>query len=271
MNNNALKTIILIATMCIVTSCSLCQGQDAVAIYTMDSDGLNSQFFTVNEKRQWNGSASWSHDGTRIVFDASSHKYGNGENHVFMRAVQGVHYLDFGSAPVWSPDDSQIAFVVQKSEGDDVQHGIWVVDAEGPNRQFVCPGYRPCWSPDGKSIAYSDPQSGRNQLFIRDLKTGKEQTIRWSGRIGWHPKWSPNGKRILFFQVDDSRAFRIVTVSPMGADKPVVLKDQSDYFYNADASWSPDGSRIVFSSDRFSVVDELHGLIGLKAGLKGSK
>ena len=315
-------SICIVAAVLLVTTLSLCHGQEPVAIYTMDSDGSNAQFFTAMEELEWNGSGSWSHDGTRIALDASTRKYGNGENHFFVRAVQGAHYLDFGlgSAPVWSPDDSQIAFMVQKTEGNDLQHGVWIVDANGLNRKFICPGYRPCWAPDGKSIVYSDPQSGRNKLFMWNLESGEERTIlhkeyrlipgasfspdgnfvsfigyhegagkydadlgiidlrdekpkltiRLRGKIGWHPKWSPDGQQILFFTVSKSRAFRIATVSPFGADKPVVLKDQEKYSYNADASWSPDGSRIVFSSDRHAIVDKKHGLIGLAAGLTES-
>ncbi|MGI9516970.1 MAG: hypothetical protein ACR2NP_08000 [Pirellulaceae bacterium] len=313
----------IVVVACLTNSFAVCHAQEAVAIYTMNADGTNARFFTVTEDKRWNGSGSWSHDGTRILYDVSDQQYGNGENHVIMRALQGVHYLDFGpgSAPAWSPDDSQIAFMIQKTEGDEFQHGIWTVDANGIDRRFVCSGYRPAWSPDGKSIVYSDPLSGRNQLFIRNLETDEEKvildqdyrlipgasfspdgnfiafigyhegedqydadlgiidlrpeepelTIRLRDRIGWHPKWSPDGQRILFFKVESGRAFRIATVSPFGADKPVVLKDQDGYFYNADASWSPNGSQIVFSSDRFAVVDELHGLIGMEAGLTGGE
>jgi TolB protein len=59
------------------------------------------------------------------------------------------------------------------------------------------------------------------------------------------PNWSPDGDRILFQRLE-SKNLDLYTVAVDGNDlRPLVGAPSSD----TDASWSPDGMWIVFSSD----------------------
>ena len=73
--------------------------------------------------------------------------------------------------------------------------------------------------------------------------------IRWKGNIGWHPSWSPDGKQILLWVKDDKNASHLNLISVEGTDGPHEIPGQTSAF-NSDATWSPDGSRITFASDR---------------------
>lgn len=249
MNTRVPIVMFSMVAVVLATSFAVCHAQEAVAIYTMNADGSNAQFFSVTEDMEWNGSGSWSHDGTRILYDASTQKYGNGANQVIMRALQGVHYLDFGpgSAPVWSPDDSQIAFMIQKTEGDEFQHGIWIVDRRG-DRRFICAGYRPGWSPDGKSIVYSDPLSGRNQLFIRNLETDEEKVILDKDyRLIPGASFSPDGNFITFIGYHEGEDqydadLGIIDLRQEEPELTIRLRDRIGWH----PKWSPDGQRILF-------------------------
>lgn len=64
--------------------------------------------------------------------------------------------------------------------------------------------------------------------------------------------FSPDGSRILFTAVDHGGDLEIYVVGVDGAGLRVLTdNDANDYFPN----WSPDGSAIVFSSNRSGVLD----------------
>ncbi|MCZ4561929.1 hypothetical protein O4160_13895 [Rhodococcus sp. IEGM 1401] len=130
-------------------------------------------------------------------------------------------------------------------------------------------------SPDGSSIAYT-----RNGRFIEsvDLESGNSRTL-YEG--GYQPTFSPDGSTIAFTSLDGISAMNadgsdvrllareesafgaaftpdatrvvfniggyIVAVPATGGETTVVLRDQ---FWNADPTFSPDGSTMVFSSNR---------------------
>ncbi len=51
----------------------------------------------------------------------------------------------------WSPDGNQIAFVAQGPSG---ETGIWRIDSDGTNQEYLCDGASPSWSPGGTRIAF---------------------------------------------------------------------------------------------------------------------
>ncbi|RLA02699.1 MAG: hypothetical protein DRQ47_06480, partial [Gammaproteobacteria bacterium] len=63
--------------------------------------------------------------------------------------------LPFDSQPVYSPDGKKIAFISDRSGGDQ----LWVSDASGDNLKQISSGYflfaSPAWANDGKSIFVS--------------------------------------------------------------------------------------------------------------------
>ncbi len=182
-------------------------------IYVMDIDGKNSRNLTNN--RHADRSPSWSPDGKRIVF--TSQRDGNMEIYVMdadgsnpRRLTENPNNDQF---PGWSPDGERIAFMSDR-DGADLHFDIYVMDADGDN-----------------------PQNLTNNDFDER-----------------YPEWSPDGKRITFSSRRDGHfrnAFGItdeIYVMDADGDNQQRLTDNNgwDWF----PSWSPDGKRIAFSSDR---------------------
>jgi dipeptidyl aminopeptidase/acylaminoacyl peptidase len=123
------------------------------------------------------------------------------------------------SAPAWSPDGSQIAFVSKRGTGDldrNENTDIWVIDAKpGATARQVTASPNPdqgplAWSPDGKSIgyvvgeelkysAYSQPR-----LAVIAATGGQPRILAESlDRPARQPMWSKDGASLTFVVADD--------------------------------------------------------------------
>ncbi len=133
---------------------------------------------------------------------------------------------------------------------------IYSVKADGGSRGNLTHDQsnntQPAWSPDGTKVAFvSDRDNGLGHIFVMNADGSNPIELNKNfPSKQLRPRWSPDGTRILFTGVDAS-AFPdgeiFVTEALAGVD-PVRMTENS--FVDTDADWSPDGSKIVFSSNR---------------------
>ncbi|HEV2206368.1 MAG TPA: S9 family peptidase [Candidatus Acidoferrales bacterium] len=124
------------------------------------------------------------------------------------------------SAPAWSPDSREIAFVSNRSAHPDrnFNDDIWVVAADNTDkgahliRITTNPATdgSPTWSPDGKWLAFTselDPKLidyATFQLRVAPATGGEGKTLTLAlDRNVTSPRFSPDGKSIYFIADDD--------------------------------------------------------------------
>jgi Tol biopolymer transport system component len=103
------------------------------------------------------------------------------------------------------------------------------------------------------AIMSSDGKGGFWQLYAVDLRTGERVRLTETAANERTPKWSPDGKRIVFSSDrDGDRDIYVMDLDAWqqeGASyQPVNLTHDDDPDWQP--SWSPDGTRIAFSSYR---------------------
>lgn len=176
--------------------------------------------------------------------------------------------LEFTTGSTTTPVGvSQIAHGRCVPEDDDFQCGVFIVGADGSDlRQLTDPlspgNLDPVWSPDGKKIAFSSFRhcffgvQGRcfSEIFV--MNADGSDIIKLTNRLdtsSYLPTWSPDGRRLAF----QSTAFRFpgggiqaVDIFSMNADGSNLVRLTQGPGYALGPSWSPDGSRIAFTSNR---------------------
>ena len=199
----------------------------------------------------------------RIAF--SSDRDGNYEIYVMDDDGGNLQRLtnhpDSDFHPSWSPDGKWIAFLSRRDQVRS-KHGIaaeiYVMDAGGGNPQRLTndlhDDYHPSWSPNGKQIAFASVRDGNTDIYVIDADGGNEQRLTNNPLYDYSPSWSPDGERIVFiacreghFRKDFDLTYEIYVMDADGGNEQRLTENRR---YDFSPSWSPDGKRIAFASDR---------------------
>lgn len=100
-------------------------------------------------------------------------------------------------------------------------------------------------TPDGKSLIFVSGRLGLPQIFIKDLKNGRESVLPLSGNYNTSPDISPDGKKIVFSKLEGNR-FNIYIYDFDRSDERSVI---TNFGSAENPTWTPDGNFIIFSSN----------------------
>jgi Tol biopolymer transport system component len=204
---------------------------------------------------------AWSPNGAKLAF--VSNRAGN--NEIYVMNSDGTNRVRLTNnpandhAPAWSPDGSKIAFVSNRTNTDE----IFVMKADGKDvtqlthklpeqgcQNCISAEESPTWSPDSKKIAFlrRDTIFGWAIDVMNADGTGLSRLINagFAARLSW----GPTGK-IAFDPHQYDGGFKDYEIWVVTVNGAVVTRltnnDTPDDRY---PTWSPDGSKIAFESDR---------------------
>jgi TolB protein len=174
-----------------------------------------------------------------------------------------------------SPANAQSKLAFSRGGGA-LSSQICLINSDGSGQTCVTgAGYtdgNPSWAPDGSQIVFESSRYGGTTNIFRMYADGNGLVALTDSLYplgNSNPTWSPDGTRIAFGSNRDGKA----ELWLMNADGTNLIKlttavqigtNANGPFYSQDFSpaWSPDGTKIAFSSNRNSPSDHEIYLIG---------
>lgn len=100
-------------------------------------------------------------------------------------------------------------------------------------------------SPDGSTVAIDrlDPQAGFYDLWLRDLKHGKESRFTFNSKSNTSPEWSPDGNSIVFSS-DRNGVWNLYQKATSSAAPEEVLLTSA--YTKQPSDWTRDGRYIIY-------------------------
>jgi len=205
----------------------------------------------------------WSPDSSQVVFTNRTtddlHPTSEGNQSTYIINADGTNLKQIDNREIhlinWSPDGSRIAF----RAGNVGRHELYTMNLDGSNvtqltnfssyDSNIIPLLY--WSPDGSKIAFSVIHE-TDELFVIDsngsnpVKVVSDDGHR--GVIGW----TPDSSRVLFLQ-QDSGGMDIHIIDTDGSNEANLTANLDDVIM--DPMLSPDGQRLLFSSNRNDLSD----------------
>lgn len=162
------------------------------------------------------------------------------------------------SAVAWSPDSKEVVYSMAGS--------LWRQRLGSATAVQLTAGpgydYQPDWSHDGRWVVYATYYKDALELHALDLQTGKSSQLTSGGNVNVEPRFSPDGKRIVFVSTAYNGRFHIFagnfsngTLSNAQRLTGETRSSLPRYYYSQfdteiSPAWSPDGSELVFISNR---------------------
>jgi Tol biopolymer transport system component/Leucine-rich repeat (LRR) protein len=155
----------------------------------------------------------------------------------------------------------QVSFEVPGAEGDTPSGSIafasdrggtldiYVVDVDGTHLVNLTRGsagnnWEPVWSPDWTRIAFSSDREGGFAPHPYVMDADGSNLTRLIEEPGWNPQWSPQGDRLAYVR---SEGGGIVVLDLASGSVLSLTAGMGGQEYLP--CWSPDGTRIAFSSN----------------------
>ena len=208
-------------------------------------------------------SLSWSPDSQELIYSMAGSLWRQKlDSKEAQQLTDGPGY-DY--QPDWSPDGK---FVVYVSYQNDAME-LWLLDlASGKSSQLTTGGavnVEPRWAPNGKKLLWVSTQYNKHfHIFAGDVRNGTlENAVRLTGEnksslpryyysaydMEINPVWTRDGQEILFVSnrghIHGTGGFWRMKAEP-GAEAREIHYEETNW--KARPEFSPDGSRIVYSS-----------------------
>lgn len=226
--------------------------------YIMNSDGTG--LFQIIDFFGKLGEPTFSPDASKIVYSTFS----GGSFRIFSVNIDNnarTPLTEFDSvSPIFSPDGSKILFssVFVKNR----KQNLYVMDSDGKNQIQLTnnPGGDnfPAWSPDSSQIAFLSDFGGQLGLWVMNANGSNKRRLSspLAFAFMWAPSWNPKGTSISYTAYDSSNVYPGIRVINVDGSGETILSPSG--LVERRPAWSPDGTQIVFESNRSGVRFQLY-------------
>jgi len=195
-----------------------------------ETDLASGKVTNLSKARGYDAEASWSPNGSLIVFASNRHAY--------------TAQLSADEQAAFSRDpSSQIDIYLMKSDGTQVR------------RLTNSPGYDggPFFSADGRKICWRrfSTDGATAEIFTMNVDGSEPTQITQLGAMSWGPYFHPSGDYLIFASnLEGMKNFELYMVGPQGSSTPVRVTFTDGF--DGLPVFSPDGKHLAWSSSRGS-------------------
>jgi Tol biopolymer transport system component len=217
------------------------------------------------------GSGSFSPDGTQIAFASAGEKGDNWD--IWLKIVGQAEARRLttdpaaDSAPAWSPDGSQIAFLRHPAVA-----GHRILDFYTPGTiHLVSPlggparrlsdfpaRLQPSWSPDGRWLAASKARAGSEPpggIHLVSVATGETRAVTFPKPPAFDvsPAFAPDGQALAYASCEGVEEVPVCDVHVLSLDSELRPKEAArsltrQRLWNWGVTWTHDGLSIVYGA-----------------------
>lgn len=237
-------------------------------IYTMNVDGSNQKRLTFNEVAEF--SARWSPDKTKIVYTRRETSTSVLQIWVMNADGSGQTRLTNTTTndqnPNWKPDSTKILFSRCTTAG---VCDLFTMNPDGTGQAAIPNGIntsgdedQAAYSPDGTKIIFVGATStftNPNICTANADGSSRQNITNTSSPIAYfYPVYSPDGNKIAVDRRSNSADQFTSEIYVMESNGSNQTNLTNNTFFESSPQWSPDGSRLAFSSQRESVFVEAY-------------
>jgi TolB protein len=147
--------------------------------------------------------------------------------------------------------DSRIVYVAESGPAKKRVKRLAIMDQDGANHKYLTDGaslvLTPRFSPNTQEILYMSYAGGQPRVFLRDLQTGREESLGRFNGMSFAPRFNHDGSRMLMSIASGG----VTSIYEMDLrSRSMKRLTQSGGAIDTSPSYSPDGKTIVFNSDR---------------------
>ncbi|HAW34026.1 MAG TPA: Tol-Pal system protein TolB, partial [Alphaproteobacteria bacterium] len=147
--------------------------------------------------------------------------------------------------------DTRIVYIAETGSPLNRIKRLAIMDQDGENHQFLTGGLNlvltPRFSPNMQQITYLSFYKDTPRVYLFDIETGKQQVVGDFPGMTFAPRFSPDGHKLIMSMAENGKT----DIYEMNLDtRAVRLLTPKSRAIDTSPSYSPDGRRIVFNSDR---------------------
>ena len=149
--------------------------------------------------------------------------------------------------------DTRIVYIAETGSRKNRQKRLAIMDQDQANHRFLTDGsylvLTPRFSPNSQKITYmSYIDKHAPRVFIFDIETGQQVIVGDFPGMTFAPRFSPDGKKIIMSFADPQIGNSEIYILDLATRKKKRITNS--IAIDVSASFSPNGKRIVFNSDR---------------------